>query len=56
MTRRTLLVPPFAAALILAPSKLSGKMQDSPGPDGAFQVAGAGPPSDLTSPAGRGGS
>ena len=32
MTRRTLLVPLFAAALILAPSRISGKDHASPVP------------------------
>jgi hypothetical protein len=65
MTRRTFLVPLFAAALILAPSKISGKIAASPLADGAFQVAGASPrptsppqpPSPISHPAsGRGGS
>ena len=33
MTRRTLLVPLFAAALILAPAKVSGKLVVPPTPD-----------------------
>jgi hypothetical protein len=32
MTRRMLLVPLFAAALILAPSEISGKIAASPAP------------------------
>ncbi len=65
MTRRTFLVPLFAAAFILAPSELSGEIAASLAVDGACQVSGDSahptspprPPSPISQPApGRGGS